>query len=113
MTLNDRAVRLADRLAADAETLRIGVSRTPAGARVLDCGVQALGGLAAGYGLLYRSYAHGDVKDAETKVAQVAKKVSEAESQFTAAKSRAEAEGVSDRVQFQHVIAHRGEGDYA
>jgi methenyltetrahydromethanopterin cyclohydrolase len=51
MTLNDRAHRLADRLAADAETLRIAVSQTPDGARVLDCGVQAAGGLAAGLGM--------------------------------------------------------------
>ena len=29
MTLNDRALRLADRLAADAETLRIAVSQDP------------------------------------------------------------------------------------
>src|SRR5947209_2254509 len=51
MPLNDRAHHLADRLAADAETLRIAVSRTPDGARVLDCGVQAAGGLAAGLGM--------------------------------------------------------------
>ena len=51
MTLNDRAHRLADRLAADAETLRIALWWTPDGARVLDCGVQAAGGLAAGLGM--------------------------------------------------------------
>ncbi|HVS35265.1 MAG TPA: methenyltetrahydromethanopterin cyclohydrolase [Gemmataceae bacterium] len=51
MTLNDRALRLADRLAADAETLRIAVSHDPGGPRILDCGVQAPGGLAAGLGM--------------------------------------------------------------
>ena len=51
MTLNDRAHRLADRLAADAETLRIALWWTSDGARVLDCGVQAAGGLAAGLGM--------------------------------------------------------------
>lgn len=45
--LNDRAVRLADALAADAAILRIAESR-PAGARVLDCGASAAGGLSAG-----------------------------------------------------------------
>jgi methenyltetrahydromethanopterin cyclohydrolase len=50
MTLNDRALRLADRLAADADVLRIAVQPV-GGARVLDCGVQAPGGLAAGLGL--------------------------------------------------------------
>lgn len=51
MNLNDRALRLADRLAADAETLRIAVSQDPGGARVLDCGVRTDGGLAAGLGM--------------------------------------------------------------
>ena len=51
MTLNDRALQLADRLAADAATLRISASQTPGGARILDCGVQAEGGLAAGLGM--------------------------------------------------------------
>jgi methenyltetrahydromethanopterin cyclohydrolase len=51
MTLNDRALRLTDRLVADAETLRITVSQTPDGARVLDFGIQAEGGLAAGLAL--------------------------------------------------------------
>jgi methenyltetrahydromethanopterin cyclohydrolase len=51
MTLNDRALRLTDRLVADAETLRITVSQTPEGARILDCGIQAEGGLAAGLAL--------------------------------------------------------------
>jgi methenyltetrahydromethanopterin cyclohydrolase len=51
MTLNDRALHLADRLADDAETLRIAVSQDPGGARVLDCGVQTVGGLSAGIGM--------------------------------------------------------------
>ena len=51
MTLNDRALRLTDRLVADAENLRIAVSQTPDGARILDCGIQAEGGLAAGLAL--------------------------------------------------------------
>jgi methenyltetrahydromethanopterin cyclohydrolase len=50
MTLNERAHALADRLAAAADTLRVAV-HTTAGARVLDCGVQAVGGLQAGLGL--------------------------------------------------------------
>ena len=50
MTLNDRAHRLTDRLVADAETLRITVSQTPDGARILDCGIHAEGGLMAGLG---------------------------------------------------------------
>src|SRR5262245_57465898 len=49
-TLNERAWRLADRLAADAPGLRMAV-QTVAGARVLDCGVKAEGGLQAGLGL--------------------------------------------------------------
>jgi methenyltetrahydromethanopterin cyclohydrolase len=50
MSLNERAVRLADVMAADAALLRIAESRA-AGARVLDCGVAAPGGLNAGLGL--------------------------------------------------------------
>ncbi len=50
LTLNDTALHLADRLAADAANLRLEVT-TVAGARVLDCGVQSPGGLAAGLGL--------------------------------------------------------------
>jgi methenyltetrahydromethanopterin cyclohydrolase len=49
--LNERALRLADELAADAGSLRIDVLRTSAGARALDCGVKAEGGLRAGLGL--------------------------------------------------------------
>ncbi len=49
-TLNDRAQRLADYLAANATLLRVAV-HTTAGARVIDCGVKAPGGLQAGLGL--------------------------------------------------------------
>ncbi len=48
MNLNDRALRLADRLADDAAPLRIAVSEAPGGGRLIDCGVQAEGGLSAG-----------------------------------------------------------------
>ena len=51
LTLNERAQRLADHMAAHASSLRITVQHTAAGARVLDCGVQAPGGLQAGLGL--------------------------------------------------------------
>jgi methenyltetrahydromethanopterin cyclohydrolase len=50
MTLNETAWRLADELAGDAAALRLAVE-TVAGARVLDCGVRAAGGLRAGLGL--------------------------------------------------------------
>lgn len=51
LTLNERAQRLADHMAANAAALRIAVQPTTAGARVLDCGVQTPGGLQAGLGL--------------------------------------------------------------
>jgi methenyltetrahydromethanopterin cyclohydrolase len=51
LTLNERAQRLADHLAANAAAFRIGVIQTTEGARVLDCGIQAAGGLQAGLGL--------------------------------------------------------------
>jgi methenyltetrahydromethanopterin cyclohydrolase len=51
LTLNERAQRLADHLAANAAALRIDVHTTTAGGRVLDCGVKAEGGLNAGVGL--------------------------------------------------------------
>jgi methenyltetrahydromethanopterin cyclohydrolase len=50
MSLNERAVRLAGGMAGDAALLRITESRA-AGARILDCGVAATGGLNAGLGL--------------------------------------------------------------
>jgi methenyltetrahydromethanopterin cyclohydrolase len=50
MTLNERALRLADYMAAAAADLRI-VAHTIGGARVIDCGVQTPGGLQAGLNL--------------------------------------------------------------
>lgn len=51
MLLNERALRLADHMAATAAALRIAVTNTPNGARILDCGVSAEGGLQAGLAL--------------------------------------------------------------
>jgi methenyltetrahydromethanopterin cyclohydrolase len=51
LTLNERAQRLADHLASTAAALRIAVRQTAAGARVLDCGVETVGGLQAGLGM--------------------------------------------------------------
>jgi methenyltetrahydromethanopterin cyclohydrolase len=50
-TLNERALRLADYIAASAAALRVEVHTTAAGARVIDCGVKAAGGLQAGLAL--------------------------------------------------------------
>jgi methenyltetrahydromethanopterin cyclohydrolase len=49
--MNERAWALADRCVADATQLRIGVNTLPSGARVLDAGIEAVGGLAAGLAL--------------------------------------------------------------
>jgi methenyltetrahydromethanopterin cyclohydrolase len=46
--LNERAWRLCDELAADAERLNISVTHSPSGTRLIDCGVNATGGLEAG-----------------------------------------------------------------
>src|SRR4051795_10996413 len=48
LSLNDRAVALADRLAEDADAARVAVSTLSNGTRVIDCGAQAPGGFAAG-----------------------------------------------------------------
>lgn len=48
MSLNEQALRLADHMAATAAALRIAIHTTPNGARVLDCGIAAEGGLQAG-----------------------------------------------------------------
>jgi methenyltetrahydromethanopterin cyclohydrolase len=48
LSLNDRALKLADRLAADAEAARVEVTTLPNGTRVIDCGAQAAGGFEAG-----------------------------------------------------------------
>jgi methenyltetrahydromethanopterin cyclohydrolase len=50
-TLNERAYRLADFLAANASSLRLAVQQTSTGARILDCGVAVEGGLQAGLAL--------------------------------------------------------------
>jgi methenyltetrahydromethanopterin cyclohydrolase len=50
-TLNERAQRLADYLAANAAALRVAVHTTTAGARLIDCGIQTPGGLQAGLNL--------------------------------------------------------------
>ena len=50
-TLNERTQRLADHIAANAANLRVAVEKTPNGARVIDCGVRADGGLNAGLSL--------------------------------------------------------------
>jgi len=48
LSLNQRAAELADRLAADAEALRVAVTTLPGGARLIDCGSAVPGGLEAG-----------------------------------------------------------------
>ena len=50
LTLNERAQRLADHVATNAAALRVAV-QTVGGARVIDCGVKAEGGLQAGLAL--------------------------------------------------------------
>ena len=48
LSLNDRAMELADRLAADAEAARVAVTTLANGTRVIDCGAQVVGGFEAG-----------------------------------------------------------------
>jgi methenyltetrahydromethanopterin cyclohydrolase len=48
LSLNDRALELADRLAADADAARVDVATLSNGTRVIDCGAQAPGGFEAG-----------------------------------------------------------------
>jgi methenyltetrahydromethanopterin cyclohydrolase len=48
LSVNDRAAGLADRLAADAEALRVAVTTLAGGTRVIDCGSAVPGGLEAG-----------------------------------------------------------------
>ena len=50
-TLNERAQRLADYMASTASALRIQVHTTAGGARILDCGINAIGGVQAGLAL--------------------------------------------------------------
>lgn len=49
-SMNERAAGVADALAADAEALGIAVRTLSSGARLLDCGARARGGLQAGLG---------------------------------------------------------------
>lgn len=51
ITLNDAAAAYCDQLAAAADLLRLGVSTSPSGTRIIDCGVEAIGGLQAGVAL--------------------------------------------------------------
>src|SRR4051795_6567310 len=48
LSVNDRAAELADRLAGDAEALRVAVKTLSGGTRVIDCGSTVPGGLEAG-----------------------------------------------------------------
>jgi methenyltetrahydromethanopterin cyclohydrolase len=48
LSLNDRAHALADRLAAEADALRVAVTPLPNGTRLIDCGSAVPGGLQAG-----------------------------------------------------------------
>src|SRR3954449_11176669 len=48
LSVNERAAELADRLADDAEALRVAVTTLPGGARLIDCGSAVPGGLEAG-----------------------------------------------------------------
>jgi methenyltetrahydromethanopterin cyclohydrolase len=48
LSLNQRAHELADRVAGDADALRVAVSTLPGGTRVVDCGSAVPGGLEAG-----------------------------------------------------------------
>jgi methenyltetrahydromethanopterin cyclohydrolase len=51
LTLNERASRLADQTVNEAADLRIVVSRSATGARLINCGIQVEGGLRAGLSL--------------------------------------------------------------
>jgi methenyltetrahydromethanopterin cyclohydrolase len=48
LSLNDRAHQLADGLAAEADALRVTLTKLPGGTRVIDCGSAVPGGLEAG-----------------------------------------------------------------
>src|SRR5215210_442370 len=48
LSVNQRAAELADRLAADADALRVAVTTLPGGTRVIDCGSAVPGGIKAG-----------------------------------------------------------------
>lgn len=51
LTLNERALRLAEAMAASASTLRVNVQQTPSDGRVINCGILTEGGLQAGLAL--------------------------------------------------------------
>ncbi len=51
LTLNERALRVAEYIASNAAALRIEVHTTSEGARLVDCGIKTLGGLQAGLAL--------------------------------------------------------------
>src|SRR5215210_4920601 len=48
LSVNQRAAELADRLAAEADALRVTVTTLPGGTRLIDCGSAVPGGLEAG-----------------------------------------------------------------
>lgn len=48
MNLNDRAVELCQQLIVDSDRLRIAVSASDSGTQIIDCGIEAPGGLEAG-----------------------------------------------------------------
>lgn len=50
LSMNERAAALVDAMVADADALGIGVRTLDSGARLVDCGAQARGGLQAGLG---------------------------------------------------------------
>ena len=50
-TLNERAQRLVDQMASNAQALRIAVAQTSTGTRIIDCGISMEGGLQAGLAL--------------------------------------------------------------
>lgn len=63
MSLNHRTADLCDEMAGQSARLRIEVHRSPSGARLIDCGVQARGGLQAGLWLARACMASlGDVR---------------------------------------------------
>jgi len=51
LSLNERAWRIAEDMAANADVLRVGVHTLPCGARVIDAGIDTLGGYGAGLAL--------------------------------------------------------------
>lgn len=79
-SLNERAQRIADHLIAQATAMRVAVHTVDGGARVIDCGVKAEGGLQAGLAMARActagqaeiSLAPGDVAGLPFPVVQVA-----------------------------------------